>query len=72
MSNSLVRAAVEGVMALRRGSEAKDLVRSKRNGGVKSEVRRTRREFQEEYAKYASGDDPLDRVDMEEVRNLFY
>jgi len=71
MSNSLVKAAVEGVMALRRGSEAKDLVRSKR-GTTGSETKRTRREFQEEYAKYTSGEDPIDRVDMEEVRNLFY
>lgn len=71
MSNSLVKAAVEGVMALRRGSEAKDLVRSKRNSGVKSEVRRTRREFQREFQQY-TGEDPLDNVNMEEVRNLFY
>ena len=72
MSNSLVKAAVEGVMALRRGSEAKNLVRSKRSCGVKSEARRTRREFQREFQQYASGEDPSGRMDMEGVLNLFY
>lgn len=72
MSNSLVKAAVEGVMALRRGSEAKSLIRSKRTEGAVAEARRTRREFQREFQQYASGEDPIDRVDMEEVRNLFY
>lgn len=69
--SDMVKMAVAGVLALRRGSEALRGYRGSPGGDRESHrVLRCKREFQQEFLRYQEGYDPGADVTLEQIRDI--
>ena len=69
----MVKRAVAGILALRKGSEAPRGYRERPGGdGEGHYIIRRKREFQQEFLLYQEGYDPGGDVTVEQIRDITY
>jgi len=71
--SDMVKMAVAGILALRKGSEAPRGYRERPGGDREGHhVIRRKREFQQEFLRYEEGYDPGGDVCIEQIRDITY